>query len=1216
MAVRFSLKSRIVAAMMVGSIIGLSAIIGIWLTNEQQNEVRTTRNQVTTKQQLVEDALSGQLNSLSTITDSIAHSLALRRIIIAINQQIMAKSNDQRQQYLEHKISDLKNRARQIEVADEITDSLEADYLRSIIRSSNGVIERITVTDAFGFVQIASHLPDEYYLFYHDWWQSTLRFGHIQTYHYSSFDEERGEYLYLNRPVFNDEGTDPVGIVQVRINLRVFFTTQSQTLQTGSAQSIVVTNKNQIHPATFKNGPFTIGEILTFSQKRSDLFLSEKHNCLLRIDPFSDMQNKFMPGLNWSLITYQEAPTVFSISHPTFRKTIFLWFSGVIILLLLCYLISIWVDAPIQSIATALNQIVSGNYRIRLPDDSQGGGTELSKIVNQLAETLEESTLGAHRSLRESSSAISAFEDFTQEAALEHDRRVIADSLLRLSIRRVRADAGILIVHNHDYQTPMTLKYNLSEAQLDRYTAITLHGVHSKKLFFSWDNPEFQPIWDDGFQVLMATPVRTRHTKYGTLYLLFDKAISKALEKDRTVELLALQAAVYSSRSGLFHQLNRQISFNEGILSGIPWFICTLNSSFQITWHNNQLSSIGMAQESDVLNSLCCHTFKKRTNRCPDCPAQKTLSDGKSHSITQRWINSDDQTQWMRVSSFPFMDKTGKMQSVILFIQNITSETRTQSELKQLSHALESIGEAVALTEMNGKIAFINKAFLDIFGYTESEVSNRSLDILFSIDQSEVYDQIRTSIGKDAVWNRQIELIKKSQESFPVHVTASLVRDDAGVPIGQVVTFFDLSNQLDREKQLMHQYKELEILHKISSILTEGQLLRDMLQTVLEQLIAFSKCHSGVVLLFDVTGNEVQSGGKLSADRKKPAIYAETNLPGFFVKYTSEIRQGQEFELYSQLCQSEHPVILNHLNEHGSVDARLLNRMGVQSLQAIPLTAANQPIGLIMLFSELPYHFHATRRKVMKAIAEQTAQTIFGRYLQQRLVKDTGLITTSHLLNQIGGDVIRLGASLEQSRQAVDASIADSSIMTVSENWMGTSRLIWHLQQVALSIPLLGADDQRLFFPENLNIIIQKLLAQIGTHHFASRLNLTFVPCSNMQEVYINKQVINQCVTNLLALLIETVWESSALDICISIKDTVGPHNFYSIDFGYDRNAASDLEPGIEDLINHGVTVETPVLLASISKGITVHSGKLVLPRRSDSRGIIRFLLAKHPDRL
>ena len=61
---------------------------------------------------------------------------------------------------------------------------------------------------------------------------------------------------------------------------------------------------------------------------------------------------------------------------------------------------------------------------------------------------------------------------------------------------------------------------------------------------------------------------------------------------------------------------------------------------------------------------------------------------------------------------------------------NHYDEVQISREKAFLEHLIDSIPEAIAIIDNDGKIVIINKEFTDLFGYTAQEATNRLIDDL------------------------------------------------------------------------------------------------------------------------------------------------------------------------------------------------------------------------------------------------------------------------------------------------------------------------------------------------------------------------------------------------------------------------------------------------------------------------------------------------------
>ncbi len=121
-------------------------------------------------------------------------------------------------------------------------------------------------------------------------------------------------------------------------------------------------------------------------------------------------------------------------------------------------------------------------------------------------------------------------------------------------------------------------------------------------------------------------------------------------------------------------------------------------------------------------------------------------------------------------------------------------QTSAESYRRQATAVLEAMCEGIMITDLNGYIVAVNRAFCDITGYTEAEVLGKNPRLLRSGHQDRKFYQmmwqslIKTGYWQGEVWNR-----RKTGEVYPQLLTINTVRDSAGQPTHYVALMHNLS---------------------------------------------------------------------------------------------------------------------------------------------------------------------------------------------------------------------------------------------------------------------------------------------------------------------------------------------------------------------------------------------------------------------------------------
>jgi diguanylate cyclase (GGDEF)-like protein/PAS domain S-box-containing protein len=162
-------------------------------------------------------------------------------------------------------------------------------------------------------------------------------------------------------------------------------------------------------------------------------------------------------------------------------------------------------------------------------------------------------------------------------------------------------------------------------------------------------------------------------------------------------------------------------------------------------------------------------------------------------------------------SDYLVKDSEGNYLKVIpITIDNVIERVCNQKQLKILSHALMSIGDSVYITDTEDQILYVNKAFVDTFGYQENEVMGKSHCILSKDceDQSECGDWENSldNMGMNEVYH-----IKKDGTEFPSLISSSCIKDDSGNILAKVGVVRDITEIKEAQKKLQV-YATMDIL--------------------------------------------------------------------------------------------------------------------------------------------------------------------------------------------------------------------------------------------------------------------------------------------------------------------------------------------------------------------------------------------------------------------
>lgn len=122
-----------------------------------------------------------------------------------------------------------------------------------------------------------------------------------------------------------------------------------------------------------------------------------------------------------------------------------------------------------------------------------------------------------------------------------------------------------------------------------------------------------------------------------------------------------------------------------------------------------------------------------------------------------------------------------------------------------MGKVFENASEGVIITDAEGLILNVNKAFCDVTGYDKSEVLGENPRILHSGRQDSIfYDQLWDDLLSRNRWEGEIWNRRKNGDIYPEWLMITAVMDESGETSHYIAIFSDVSSQKESEERLYY----------------------------------------------------------------------------------------------------------------------------------------------------------------------------------------------------------------------------------------------------------------------------------------------------------------------------------------------------------------------------------------------------------------------------
>ncbi|MGM0581263.1 MAG: CheR family methyltransferase [Bacteroidota bacterium] len=229
---------------------------------------------------------------------------------------------------------------------------------------------------------------------------------------------------------------------------------------------------------------------------------------------------------------------------------------------------------------------------------------------------------------------------------------------------------------------------------------------------------------------------------------------------------------------------------------------------------------LGVSPQS--LNSVHPYKFiKNKEHQKAWQNAFDKIKEGKTYgNIQVEFITGKNSSKWLEIRFKAVNNDSGELIKILASSKDVSRRVFFEEEIQKLSLIAKQTKYAVIITDLDGKINYVNESFLKLTNYKESYVLGKKPgDFL----QGKDTDPKTVKIMSDAVKERkgfEVDIINytKKGHKYWTNIQCELLYDRYQKPIG----FFSIQSEISREKEFEVQIESLnQMLKSRNNKLTE-----------------------------------------------------------------------------------------------------------------------------------------------------------------------------------------------------------------------------------------------------------------------------------------------------------------------------------------------------------------------------------------------------------
>ncbi|WPP02096.1 EAL domain-containing protein [Pseudomonas sp. HR96] len=301
-----------------------------------------------------------------------------------------------------------------------------------------------------------------------------------------------------------------------------------------------------------------------------------------------------------------------------------------------------------------------------------------------------------------------------------------------------------------------------------------------------------------------------------------------------------------SERKHAEAQLLEHKALLQAIVDNAPSLIYMFDTEARLLLCNHLYERSVRHPSELIVGHRRSHFMQTQDARLQELDDQAVLVSGTA----QRFEDTHHEPGGLRTyltTKCPLRDADGRLLGVLGISNDITEIRQTTEELRLAGLVMDNTGDAVMITDANGMIVRVNRAFTTITGFSADEVlGSRSL-LRSSRHDRHFYRRMRDSLRAQGHWRGEIWSRRRDGEEYPQWLTINAVTSERGERVNYVGVFSDISS-------IKHAQAELERLAHFDAV--TGLPNRVQFQRRLADSIARALRNDScmAVLILDVDG--------------------------------------------------------------------------------------------------------------------------------------------------------------------------------------------------------------------------------------------------------------------------------------------------------------------------------------------------------------------------
>ncbi len=448
----------------------------------------------------------------------------------------------------------------------------------------------------------------------------------------------------------------------------------------------------------------------------------------------------------------------------------------------------------------------------------------------------------------------------------------------------------------------------------------------------------------------------------------------------------------------IISELTKENSFSREIFSSIVDGICVFDKGLKFISSNQAMEKIFGKTEKGMIGKNAAEILPFYHEYKIDDLLKKALEGSVIQSEDISYYKSDTQRQmYFRCTFSPLRNKTGDIYGVVSVFFDVSQRKTFENEIREsehiLSNVIDTMGDILILTDLAGRVIQINKAFIQLLGYSRAEVNGCDFPYPWLIEEEMGRLVLWISNLREHNWLHDFDMTIRAKDGrlIPVSLSTTLLRNSMGEPIAMLNIARNITERKRLMKDLENRNRQIEMLNRIVTKANQTMDFREIFKTLTKEIQDIIFCDDITIEQLVANDTAIKVIASTGKNYGRILDITKTTIP--------------------YIVDEHSPLLISDCKSHEKYMRLQSYQDGYRSQISLPFSMKGKIIGTLNLACKEPFSFTEEHTSTLVPVVQQIGAIIDRIQLFRRVSEDSAYI--HNLLDSIDSIVYTVDTHLQ-----------------------------------------------------------------------------------------------------------------------------------------------------------------------------------------------------------